>query len=319
MRYLKHKFDDGGILTDASNKPEYNPYKYTYDNQYGAPVRLEEIPDILDDQYAFGVKTLQEHPELMYYGDDREAFIDRIVDMKNHNTHLKAQKRTLPVRVPYTATDEEGNQYTSDEVLRFFEEQGYKNPQLWASGYNCISTYFDSMNPQKKGKGADSFLFDNHSVTGNQTFAKDPESFGFKKIGSKKDIDMGSLRNGDMIQYLVDGVPYHAAEYSGEGQDYGNDKDPVVSYSDGHEDFKKNVHFYPSDYNVYRFTGTSKDRERIGQFYDKYGVQQNAANQAVANSSKRPFLDVSDLDRRIKDVHLKKRGGRIDINRLKFI
>lgn len=133
----------------------------------------------------------------------------------------------------------------------------YPKPKWWKDKDNgwldCIST-------------ATSNYGDGNVVTGNKTFAKDYDKYGFRKLREDE-----KPQAGDLIQYQegvyetdnpipVSYYPNHAALIDG----FDEDGIERVNYSDGYGNYKKHAHYptsLPKSY--YRFIGTPAERAEI--------------------------------------------------------
>lgn len=131
--------------------------------------------------------------------------------------------------------------------------------------------------PMINGKPASSCIYtftDNYGrkyqVAGTQTFAANPEKYGFEVAGPVAEGMEGNM-------YLMideNGKPYHANMITG----YDTEGNPLVTYSQGHagvnapaKDYHKNskLWFHPG-YETYRFIGTPDDNIAWEEQYNQY-------------------------------------------------
>lgn len=137
-----------------------------------------------------------------------------------------------------------------------------------------IATYQDwlSMPYEKYKKGASCIYTatDNYGkeylVSGNKTFASNPQKYGFKKI------EKTNMQPGDLVQDVSLGYPSHAMIYNGKNESEldtfnysrgGNSEGDIVKGGT----YKQNV---PLD--VFRFVGTAKDSAQYINDYNRiYG------------------------------------------------
>lgn len=146
-------------------------------------------------------------------------------------------------------------QYIQDRkrVVEMYKKHASAPYPKYVHGNNCIYTATDNYGEE-------------YLVSGNQTFASNPQKYGFKKI-EKTDI-----KPGDLVQDVSQGYPSHAMIYNGKNES-GLD---TFNYSKGGNSegdivkegiYKQNV---PLD--VFRFVGTAKDSAQYINDYNKiYG------------------------------------------------
>ena len=131
----------------------------------------------------------------------------------------------------------------------------YTTKWLEDNGFTCIATATNNYYDDPK-----------QIVTGNQTFAGNPEQYGFKKInGNEKQA-------GDIVQFTgSDGIPYHAVIYTGKKNGEGEE---LYNYSAGGHDaysIRKDKTYpqYNGSKRYYRYTGTPEENHRWKREYYK--------------------------------------------------
>ena len=97
--------------------------------------------------------------------------------------------------------------------------------------------------------------------TGNKTFFKDYDKYGFRRLRPDEDLEAG-----DIIQYVdPDDGPYHAVLVNNPNAD-GNDIN--ASYSNGAGEYHQQSLYYHKPYDqdvAYRYIGTPSEREYNNQ------------------------------------------------------
>ena len=112
---------------------------------------------------------------------------------------------------------------------------------------DCISTALDSFGIK-------------NPPTGNKTFEKDYEKYGFSKVGADEGYQLGDvvqLRNGTD----KGAIPYHAVMVTG----FDEEGTPLVSYADGKGAYNKNAKAWwaKGSANTYRYTGKKEDLDAL--------------------------------------------------------
>lgn len=93
-----------------------------------------------------------------------------------------------------------------------------------SAGYNCIATA-----TQNYVDAGDTYTF----VSGNKTFNRNPQKYGFKKINNPVGGNLAQVKSNSIGSH-----PYHCMIYTGEQSDYTNNY--LFNYSNGTDTYKKN-------------------------------------------------------------------------------
>lgn len=188
--------------------------------------------------------------------------------------------------------------------------KSYPKPQWWnedKNGYwlDCVST-------------ATSNYGDENVVTGNKTFARDYDKYGFRKLSEKEKPQAGDivqyqnvrmLYNGDGSSTLLGYYPEHATIVDS----IGKNEEIISNYSDGNGHYRLQKEYpdngYPKLY--YRFIGTPAERAEIAEHNARVKEQHkqiygNEKGEPTSLPSKAETIPVEEKEAKISKEQLAK-------------
>lgn len=253
---LINMYAKGGYTNIDDIRNHYNSFEEGGPEEYTVPTREEYITQRLEEARLKALeksrtRTIPKSPIILNeeseeeHNAKRKLFTENIGKLQDRLRQLETQK-SLGMFVDKQIDNTKKNIKTYQDWLAIPYEK-YKK------GASCIYTATDNYGKE-------------YLVSGNKTFASNPQKYGFKKI-EKTDI-----KPGDLVQDVSQGYPSHAMIYNGKNE-FGLD---TFNYSKGGNSegdivkegiYKQNV---PLD--VFRFVGTAKDSAQYINDYNKiYG------------------------------------------------
>lgn len=274
---------------------------------------LEEIRSHYN-KFATGGNTEEEENTVL----TREEYITQRLEEARLKALEKSRTRTIP-KSPIIINEESEEEHNAKRKL-FTENIGklqdrlkqletqkalgiFVDKQIDNTKKN-IKTYQDWLSkPYEKYKKGASCIYtatDNYGneylVSGNKTFASNPQKYGFKKIEKTK------IEPGDLVQDVSQGYPSHAMIYNGKNES-GFD---TFNYSRGGDSevdiVKGGIYKQNAPLDVFRFVGTAKDSAQYINDYNKLygnkfedGGEKNTLGVpwASLNSSKYDYFNAS--------------------------
>lgn len=217
---------------------------------------------------------------------------DTFKKSKIKETRINAVKHILAQQSPIVPYVPDTNPYVNING-NYYEIpiKRYINKALDIAGVsNLVRTGILGKNkyPQTCINTATSMYSDKNRVSGNVTFARNPEKYGFTKI-NKNDSD-----HGDIYQFKMDWeTPDHATILTG----FDEEGKPVLSYSNGgvseaamQKDQSIDA-FGNRPYDVYRFIGNKENEKEWKEQYNKlYNKKQFGGNMRKYNPRHKAFV-----------------------------